>query len=180
MSSNALRRFYDQMGDLFQRPVSVLLERGPAILRRCMEDPEFRACLRFSRAEGRYSRRIMIHDATHVVLGMEWPPGHVLMPHEHQGNSCFEFVVSGQQVVTDWVGKPHPSGDYLLEPLRTRLVNPNEHALIDAAITDIHSVYTPIRTRSIHVYPQNDSETFGYVLTQDDRYRRECFPLTDC
>ena len=83
--------------------------------------------------------------------------------------------------------KPQPVDDerYWMEVVGTELTRPGESAVIDPRENDVHAVYSPVRSRSLHVYPDDNYHAFGYVHQEDgdperDVYVRERFELREC
>ena len=80
--------------------------------------------------------------------------------------------------------KPQAVDDerYRMEVVGTELTRPGESAVIDPRENDVHAVYSPVRSRSLHVYPEDKTFAYGYELVEDDDaeedyYTRERFEL---
>ncbi|EMA46608.1 hypothetical protein C448_05883 [Halococcus morrhuae DSM 1307] len=114
---------------------------------------------------------------------MEWPPEYALMPHEHHGRPCFEVLVDGHLVLSDLKRTRIGDNEYTFEVLETTIAESGESAVIDPRENEIHAVYSPVRSRSLHVYPDDNYESYGYVLNDDNRkadvYKRKEFQLRD-
>lgn len=181
----AVRDCYDRLGDLLADGDDAFVERGPQLLRRAIEEPGFFENVDTERADpGEYTRRKVIGDeGAHVIRFMEWPPGYSLLPHEHHGRPCFEVLVDGLLSVVDMVAEPVGDDLYELSTVGTDVTEPGESAVVDPRENEIHAVYSPVRSRSLHVYPADEAAAYGYVLADDaegndrDLYRRERFEL---
>jgi hypothetical protein len=112
---------------------------------------------------------------------MEWPPEYALLPHEHHGRPCFEVLVEGRLLVTDLERIQLSDNTYTFNVLDTTIVRPGDSAVIDPRENEIHSVYSPVRSKSLHVYPEGNWKAYGYVLQESendaDIYERKEFQL---
>ena len=180
-----VRAVYEQLGDLLDQGDDVLVEEGPELLKEAIEDPEFFEGVETEHADpGEYTRAKVIGEpGRHVIRFMEWPPGYELLPHEHHGRPCFEVLVDGLLSVVDMDPVPVGDDEYVMEVCDTEYTRPGESAVIDPRVCDVHAVYSPVRSRSLHVYPDDNYHAYGYVLQDDDRerdvYRRERFELRE-
>ncbi|SFK84087.1 hypothetical protein SAMN04487950_1375 [Halogranum rubrum] len=180
-----VRRLYDRLGELLDESDDAFVEHGPALLRAAIRDPDFFDGVSTEQAPtGTYTRRKVVGDeGEHVIRFMEWPPGYALVPHEHHGRPCFEVLVDGLLTVVNMRPEELDDGLYELTALDTEVVRPGETTVVDPRVSDVHAVYSPVRSRSLHVYPDDASHAFGYCLidesSEDDRYRRLRFDL-DC
>lgn len=63
------------------------------------------------------------------------------------------------------------------------VTEPGEAAVIDPRENEVHSVYSPVRSRSLHVYPEDNRRAYGYVLPESDGdadiYERREFELRE-
>lgn len=174
---------YERLGELLEEGDDVFVDRGPGLLQAAIDAPEFFEGVETERASpGEYTRRKVVgEEGRHVVRFMEWPPGYALPPHEHHGRPCFEVLVDGLLSVVDV--EPEPIGDdrYALSVRGTKITEPGETAVVDPRENEVHAVYSPVRSRSLHVYPEDNAEAYGYVLRKDDLerdvYARERFQL---
>ena len=176
-----VRDLYDRLGELLAESDDAFVERGPALLRAAISDPAFFDDVTTDPAPAdTYTRRKVVGaPGEHVVRFMEWPPGYALLPHEHHGRPCFEVLVDGLLTVVNM--RPDTVDDelYELTALDTEVVRPGETTVVDPRVSDVHAVYSPVRSRSLHVYPDDAAHAFGYCLVDDgsDRYRRLRFDL---
>ncbi|WP_435333240.1 hypothetical protein [Haloarchaeobius sp. TZWWS8] len=197
-----VREVYDRLGDLLDQGDDAFVDEGPALLRRAIRQPGFFDGVETEPAtDGSYTRTKVVGDPDgHVIRFMEWPPGYSLCPHEHHGRPCFEVLVDGLLHVVDMDvtrveekgvadGLVDENGDadgglYELSILDCGVTEPGQSAVVDPRDNDVHSVYSPVRSRSLHVYPDDQHFSYGYVLDEDaggerDRYRRERFDLDE-
>jgi hypothetical protein len=75
-------------------------------------------------------------------------------------------------------------GSYGFNVLNAKIAEPGDSAVIDPRENEIHSVYSPVRSKSIHVYLSDEWSAYGYVLTNSetdgtDVYERREFQLRD-
>jgi hypothetical protein len=176
-----VRTCYERLGDLLDRGDDVFVEEGPAIVQAAVAEPGFfdGVVSEYAPAGG-YTRRKVIGDpGRHVIRFMEWPPGFTLLPHEHHGRPCFEVLVDGLLCVVDMDAVAVEDDHYRLDVLGTTVTHPGEAAVVDPRRNDIHAVYSPVRSRSLHVYPDDKHFSYGYCLVDDGRdlFRRERFEL---
>lgn len=186
---------YEELGELLEESDEVFVEEGPALLKDAMEEPGFFEDVETEpAAPGEYTRaKVIGREGAHVVRYMEWPPEYTLCPHEHHGRPCFEVLVEGLLSVVDM--EPRPVGDgtdaaethYTMDVLDTEVTRPGESAVIDPRENEVHAVYSPVRSRSLHVYPEDEYFAYGYELVEgqppesaeSDVYTRERFSLRD-
>jgi hypothetical protein len=182
----AVREVYERLGDVLEEGDDVFVEQGPAVLQEAISDPSFFDGVDTIHAPpGEYTRAKVVGDpGRHVIRFMEWPPGYELLPHEHHGRPCFEVLVDGLLSVVDMDPREVADGRYVLEPRDQGFTRPGESAVVDPRVCDVHAVYSPVRSRSLHVYPDDEYHAYGYVLEEDsegdrDVYRRERFELRE-
>ena len=175
----AVRSLSDRLGDLLALGDDAFVERGPALLQAAIRDPAFFDGVATDPAPAdSYTRRKVVGDpGGHVVRFMEWPPGYSLLPHEHHGRPCFEVLVDGLLVVVDMAARAVGDDEYELRVLDSQVLHPGDAAVVDPRINEIHAVYSPVRSRSLHVYPDDAAFAVGYCLGDDDRYTRTRFEL---
>jgi len=182
-----VRETYEALGELLDRGDDVLVEEGPAVLKAAIERPGFFDGVETEHAEpGEYTRAKVIGEpGRHVIRYMEWPPEYSLLPHEHHGRPCFEVLVDGLLSVIDVEPRQVGENEYVMEVLDTEITRPGESAVVDPRVNDVHAVYSPVRSRSLHVYPDDNYHAHGYVHDPDasdaerDVYRRERFQLRE-
>ncbi len=175
-----VRSVYRQLSDLLAESDDAFIERGPEALRAATGDDAFFENVETERADGEYTRRLVYREPDGpVVRYMEWPPEYSLMPHEHHGRPCFELLVDGCLFLADMRAEQVDEGEYALETVGTNVCEPGDAGVVDPRTgTDIHAVYSPVRSRSLHVYPDDNHFGIGYVRTGDgDRYARSRFEL---
>lgn len=165
-----VREVYDQLGALLDRGDDAFIEQGPALLREATTQEGF-----FENVEpdpappDSYTREKVIGDpGEHVIRFMEWPAEFALMPHEHHGRPCFEVLVDGHLVLTDLDRVEVDDDRYTFEVIDSSVTTPGEAAVVDPRQNEIHAVYSPVRSCSLHVYPSDDWTAYGYV--RDDAY----------
>jgi len=182
-----VRETYEELGDLLDRGDDVLVEEGPAVLTEAIERPGFFDGVETEHAEpGEYTRAKVIGEpGRHVIRYMEWPPEYSLLPHEHHGRPCFEVLVDGLLSVIDVEPRRVGENEYVMRVLDTEITRPGESAVVDPRVNDVHAVYSPVRSRSLHVYPDDSYHAHGYVHdaaasdAERDVYRRERFQLRE-
>lgn len=181
-----VRDLYDRLGELLQEGDDAFVEHGPELLQAAIRDPDFFDDVATDPAPpDTYTRRKVVGDeGGHVIRFMEWPPGYALMPHEHHGRPCFEVLVDGLLTIVNMRPEEIDADLYELTALDTEVVRPGETTVVDPRVSDVHAVYSPVRSRSLHVYPDDASHAFGYCLVEEsenesDHYRRLRFDL-DC
>lgn len=177
-----VREAYDRLGELLAEGDDVFVEDGPAVLRAAMADERFFENVDPDPAPpDSYTREKVIGDpGEHVIRFMEWPAEYTLLPHEHHGRPCFEVLVDGHLVLTDLKRVDLGEDRYTFEVIDSSVTHPGEAAIIDPRKNEIHAVYSPVRSCSLHVYPSDNWTAFGYVRDPDregDVYRREEFEL---
>jgi len=179
-----VQKVYEELGTLLEQGDDVFVEQGPEIVKSAMKEPGFFDGVETEHAgPDEYTRAKVIGEpGGHVIRFMEWPPEYTLCPHEHHGRPCFEVLVDGLLSVVNM--KPQPVDDerYRMEVVGTELTRPGESAVIDPRENDVHAVYSPVRSRSLHVYPEDKTFAYGYELVEDDDaeedyYTRERFEL---
>jgi hypothetical protein len=178
-----VRETYDRLGRLLDEGDDVFVEEGPAVLQEAIgRDGFFENVTTDEAAPDEYTRNKVIGDeGEHVIRYMEWPPEYALMPHEHHGRPCFEVVTEGHLVCTD-LERRAVDGGYEFDVIGSSVARAGESAVIDPRKNEIHTVYTPVRSRSLHVYPSDSWTAYGYVLDddrEDDVYRRQEFELRE-
>jgi hypothetical protein len=177
---------YEQLGELLEQGDDVFIEEGPALLEDAIEQPGFFDGVETEHAPpGEYTRaKVIGEQGRHVIRYMEWPPEYSLLPHEHHGRPCFEVLVDGLLSVIDMEPQPRDEDRYTMEVVGTEVTHPGESAVIDPRENEVHAVYSPVRSRSLHVYPEDNYHACGYVLdetvdAETDVYTRERFELRD-
>lgn len=180
-----VREVYDELGALLERSDDAFVEEGPGILQDAItEEGFFENVHTDPAAPDEYTREKVVGDpGEHVIRFMEWPPEYTLMPHEHHGRPCFEVLVEGELLVADLERTEVADGEYTFDVLESTVTEPGESAVIDPRENEIHSVYSPVRSRSLHVYPEDNWQAYGYVLDESendaDTYERREFELRD-
>jgi hypothetical protein len=181
-----VRETYEALGDLLERGDDAFVEEGPALLAEAIRDPAFFEGVETEHAApDEYTRTKVIGDeGRHVIRYMEWPPEYALMPHEHHGRPCFEALVEGRLLLSDMEVEPLGEDEYRLSVAGTSTAAPGETATIDPRDCEVHAVYSPVRSRSLHVYPDDNYHGVGYVPAEDpthdgDVYTRERFLLRE-
>jgi hypothetical protein len=180
-----VREVYEELGDLLEQSDAAFVEEGPAVLKRGIKrDGFFEGVTTAPALPNEYTREKVIGDeGRHVIRFMEWPPEYALMPHEHHGRPCFEVLVDGHLVLSDLKRTRIGDNEYTFEVLETTIAEPGESAVIDPRENEIHAVYSPVRSRSLHIYPDDNYESYGYILNGDDYkndvYERKEFQLRD-
>lgn len=184
--NHLVEELYEELGALLEQGDDVFVTDGPELLKDAIEQPGFFDGVETEHAQpGEYTRtKVIDKPGRHVIRYMEWPPEFSLLPHEHHGRPCFEVLVDGLLSVVDM--EPQPRGDdrYTMEVVGTETARPGDSAVIDPRKNEVHAVYSPVRSRSLHVYPEDNYHAYGYVLDDDtgqerDIYRRERFELRD-
>jgi hypothetical protein len=177
---------YEELGELLERGDDVFIEEGPELLKDAIEQPGFFDGVETEHAPpGEYTRAKVIGEpGRHVIRYMEWPPEFSLLPHEHHGRPCFEVLVDGLLSVVDMEPQPLDEDRYTMEVVGTEITRPGESAVIDPRENEVHAVYSPVRSRSLHIYPEDNYHACGYVLQEEtdretDIYTRERFELRD-
>jgi hypothetical protein len=180
-----VREVYEELGELLQRGDDVFVEEGPDLLADAIEQDGFYENVTTDpAAPDEYTREKVIGDpGEHVIRFMEWPPEYTLMPHEHHGRPCFEVLVDGHLMLSNLERTEVGDGEYTFDVIDSEITNPGEPAVVDPRENEIHAVYSPVRSRSLHVYPNDSWRAFGYVPKTvdpaDDVYVRQEFTLRD-
>jgi hypothetical protein len=178
-----VRDVYDQLGELLREGDAAFVEEGPALLKQSMSQPGFFDGVETIVATDRYTRAKIIGEDQHVIRYMEWPPEYSLMPHEHHGRPCFEVMVDGQLLLADMDAEKVEEEQYRLDVVDTTTAGPGDSAVVDPRKNEIHTVYSPVRSRSLHVYPSDNCYSVGYVPIEedieDDRYERKRFEIQE-
>jgi len=186
---------YERLRELLDRGDDAFIEDGPRVVQDAIGDPGFFEGVDTDHADpGEYTRRkVAGRPDGPVIRFMEWPPEYALVPHEHHGRPCFEVLVEGTLFLTDFeperVEGSGSAGDgagadrYLLHETGHEVCEPGDAGVVDPRNgSDVHSVYSPVRSRSLHVYPDDNYHAYGYVHVGDgdpdrDLYERERFEL---
>jgi|GEM_PF-5754038 len=177
---------YDRLGDLLKEGDDAFVEDGPGIVKEALSEPGFLDGVETEPATDSYTRAKVIGEpGGHVIRYMEWPPEYTLMPHEHHGRPCFEVLVDGTLALTDMVPTEVEEGRYEMDIEGITTCRENDAGVVDPRTgNDVHAVYSPERTRSLHCYPDDAFHSYGYVQEDEDDpsndyYRRERFELDD-
>jgi len=183
-----VRDVYEELGALLEQGDDVFVEEGPALVTSAMAEPGFFDGVDTEHASpGEYTRAKVIGEpGRHVIRYMEWPPEYTLCPHEHHGRPCFEVLVDGLLSVVDMEPQPVDDEHYTMAVRDAEVTRPGESAVVDPRENEVHAVYSPVRSRSLHVYPDDNYHAYGYELVADgdgrgdrDLYTRERFELRD-
>jgi len=173
-----IKELYSKLGTILEEGDDAFITKGPLMVRKYFSKKDFLKALKTNPAKNGYTRvKVIGENGKHVIRFMEWAPGFNLMPHEHHGRPCFELLVSGQTVVSDMLTTQVKDDLYKLKVIQTKIVNPGEFAVVDPRITQIHSVFSPVRSTSVHFYPSDNYSNFGYILNENDSYIRTEFKL---
>lgn len=172
-----VRELYEELGELLEQGDDVFVEEGPPLLAEAIEQDGFFEGVETEHAEyGDYTRAKVIGDeGRHVIRYMEWPPEYALMPHEHHGRPCFEVLVEGQLLLADMEAERIGEDEYLMDVIGTQSTAPGETAVVDPREGEIHAVYSPVRSRSLHVYPDDSYKGIGYVPKESDDTDRDVY-----
>jgi hypothetical protein len=180
-----VREVYDELGALLERSDDAFVEEGPGLLQDAIAQEGFFENVHTDpAAPDEYTREKVIGDpGEHVIRFMEWPPEYTLMPHEHHGRPCFEVLVEGELLVADLERTEVGDNEYTFDVRESTVTKPGESAVVDPRENEIHSVYSPVRSRSLHVYPEDNWRAYGYVRKESensaDIYERKEFELRD-
>jgi hypothetical protein len=180
-----VREVYDELGELLERGDDVFVEEGPALLKEAIaRDGFFENVTTDPAAPDEYTRKKVVGDpGEHVIRFMEWPSEYTLMPHEHHGRPCFEVLVDGVLMLADLERTAVGEDTYTFDVIGSTVAQPGDSAVIDPRENEIHAVYSPVRSRSLHVYPENNWTAYGYELqneeTSADIYERREFELRE-
>jgi hypothetical protein len=182
--SGSFRDVYEQLGVLLARSDDAFIEEGPGIVQDALDDPTFLEGIETEPATDSYTRaKAMGEPGEHVVRFMEWPPEFPLMPHEHHGRPCFEVLVAGTLFLANMDVDPVEDDRYELSVRETTVCRPGDAGIVDPRTgSDVHSVYSPVRARSLHFYPDDNYSGHGYVLDEEserDLYERREFTLRE-
>ena len=186
MSTGVLRRdLYEGLGNILETEGDDgFITNGPKLVQRAFSaNPSLFNGLRFVRAENNYTRaKVIGEEGRHVILAMEWAPGFYLLPHEHHGRPCFDFVIQGHLRVTDYEANKINGNKrierYRLTPLRTYGAKTGNFVVVNPSFGEIHSVKTIEKSRSIHFYPGDNAYSFGYErLNGTDTFIRKKISL---
>lgn len=183
--SAAVREVYDELGTLLDRSDDAFIEEGPGLVQEAIEDPEFLDGLSTERATDSYTRAKVIGDpGEHVIRFMEWPPEYALMPHEHHGRPCFEVLVDGTLFLANMDVEEVEDERYEMSVRGTEVCTSGDAGIVDPRDgCDVHTVYSPCRSRSLHIYPDDNYSAFGYVPDESeperDLYIRKEFQLRE-
>jgi len=182
-----VRAVYDELSELLEQGDDVFVEEGPDLLKEAISESGFFKGVSSEYAEqGEYTRKKVIGDpGEHVIRYMEWPPEFPLLPHEHHGRPCFEVLVEGHLALSELERTQVGENEYTFDVIDTTITRPGESAVVDPRENEIHAVYSPVRSRSLHVYPDDNWKAYGYVLKKDtgesgtDIYERKEFQLRE-
>lgn len=157
---------YEQLGSLLDDGDDAFIEKGPDVVADAIQDPAFFEGVVSEYATDSYTRmKVIGRPGEHVIRYMEWPPEYSLLPHEHHGRPCFEVLVTGTLFLADMAVEQVDDRRYRLNVIDTSVCGPGDTGVVDPRTgTEIHSVYSPERTRSLHVYPDDKHYSYGYVL----------------
>lgn len=180
-----VREVYEELGDLLARGDDVFVEEGPPLLQAAIErDGFFENVTTDPAAPDEYTREKVIGDpGKHVMRFMEWPPEYTLVPHEHHGRPCFEVLVEGHLVLSTLDRTRVGDNEFTFEVVDSSVAHPGDAAVVDPRENEIHAVYSPVRSKSLHVYPEDNWRAYGYVHTDEadgaDLYERREFQLRE-
>ena len=178
-----VRDVYRELGELLSDGDDMFVERGPGVVQEAIGREGFFDGVSTDFAEeGSYTRKKVIGEpGKHVIRYMEWSSGFSIFPHEHHGRPCFEVLVDGLLNVVNMDAEEREDEGYRLEVVGSEVTEPGDAAVVDPRITDIHAVYSPVRSRSLHVYPDDNHYSYGYVYDEtrdgEDVYRRRKFTM---
>jgi hypothetical protein len=174
---------YDRLAALLEQGDDTFIEEGPSVLQAAIEEEGFFEGVDTERACGEYTRNLVYREADGPVIRfMEWPPEYALMPHEHHGRPCFEVLVDGQLFLANMDIEEVEPEEYTLDVVETEVCGPGDAGVVDPRNgSDIHAVYSPVRSCSLHVYPDDSHYGIGYIQTDDDNdhYERKKFQLRE-
>lgn len=179
--SDIVDALYDDLTEVAEEGDAALLDEGPEILQSYIEDGLLDEVEPERASDGYTRKKIIGGDEDDVVVRfMEWPAEFSLMPHEHHGRPCFEVVTDGELAIADMEPQEREDG-YEMELLETYVAREGDVGLVDPEDNEVHAVYSPVRSRSIHVYPVDPDTAVGYELVdaEDDLYERRTFTLDD-
>ena len=182
-TSSHVREVYEELGELLKQGDDVFIEEGPDLVKSALKRGFFDGVETKHAESGTYTRNKIIGDGgRHVIRYMEGPPEYALMPHEHHGRPCFEVLVEGHLALSDLAPTEVGENEYTFEVLGTTVTEAGESAVVDPRENEIHSVYSPVRSKSLHVYPDDNYRSYGYIQKDEadgDIYERKEFQLRD-
>ncbi len=176
---NALDDFYNEFCELAKQKDSTIVEEGPLIISRYLKNKDILPMLKPKPARDKYTRNVIIEGHKKpVFIVMEWPAGFRIMPHKHHGRPCFEYVLEGEIVSTEFTEQK--IGEYYeLRKLCTKIFAKGTLSVLDPRKTDIHSIYSPVRSITLNIYPCTEYKTTGFVLDYNTgKYIKKEFELT--
>lgn len=150
------------------------VERFPELLEMGMREDMMQG-LRFKDPGRSYSRKVVAggEEQRFTILAMKWAPGFYLLPHEHHGRPCIDYLISGTQEVTTFDVEQRLDDLTLLRLRETVIAKSGEVVIVKPWESEVHEIRVgPRGARSLHCYPQNASFTFGYTHVRDGWYRR--------
>jgi len=183
--NHLVREVYVELDELLDQGDDVFIEKGPELLKEAITQPGFFENVETdSAAPDEYTRNKVIGDpGEHVIRFMEWPPEYTLMPHEHHGRPCFEVLVEGQLMIVNLERTEISDNEYTFDIVDSTITQSEESAVVDPRENEIHAVYSPVRSKSLHVYPGDNWKAYGYVLKDGDDsadiYERKEFQLRE-
>lgn len=180
MPNALVMTLYNELEHLLLCGDSTFINNGPVLLKEFLLKPGFFEGVETVPAIGKnYTRKKIIGEPNkHVIRFMEWPAGYFLLPHEHHGRPCFELLVEGLLMIDDWKVEKNSDDYYTLEKIKEYTVKPGQAGVVDPAITQVHSVLSIERSKSLHVYPLDNPRTFCYEnISCNGLYKRKEFEL---
>jgi len=173
---------YHELLFLAEKGDEELLNTGPGIVKEACTSDFIRQLPVAPAFEETYTREKIIGgvDGGLVIRHMEWGPRSFAPPHEHHGRPCFEVLLSGKLLVNDVAATYNKGYTYTLKTVgETRAMFPGDTSIVNP-VTDIHAVYSPVRSRSLHVYPLDRSYCYWYRHLHNDVFERVKRELCDC
>jgi hypothetical protein len=174
---------YERLDALLAEGDDAFIDAGPSVVQDAIADEAFFERVETARATDGYTRELVYREPDGPVIRfMEWSPEFSLMPHEHHGRPCFEVLVEGHLCLSNMTAREVSAGEYELDIVDTEVCGPGDAGVVDPrGGSDIHAVYSPVRSRSLHVYPDDNHYGTGYVQTDDenDCYERKKFQLRE-
>ena len=86
-------------------------------------------------------------------------------------------------MVTDLERTQLSDGTYTFDTLDTTIVCLGDSAVIDPRQNEVHSIYSPVRSKSLHVYPEDNWKAYKCVLQESEKdadiYERQEFQLRE-
>lgn len=169
MPNALVQELYDELGNLLAAGDDTFIEQGPLLLQDYMEIDGFFDGVETEPAVDGYTRTKVIGEpGEHVIRFMEWPENFRLPPHEHHGRPCFEALVDGKLYIADLDAAPVDDDRYTMDVLGGYSVSPGETGVVDPRVSDIHEVHTVNRSRSLHVYPEDNATCTLYEPVDAD------------